>query len=269
MRNVSIFVSLIVITITILFQILNLTVNYPALVNKEQFRFEALICTVEIAFVASLTIGGIAYGLLLCALFIFVHQKELEELNYEMSTIRRSDRNLKMKLQNLMIRHQELWININQLNTTFELAFVIAYFGIIWGTSFLYYAYFYVDMPENLRIWVLALMIVFSFVCIIFGCLLCCIAFSMQNGFQEIRQFSICHLELERKLKILNFMKRFGKVSLCLTIGGFFCVNKRIPLKMATTLHSVFSGLLKLKNVSRIPRSCQIFTNISHSNENG
>ncbi|XP_023211513.1 uncharacterized protein LOC111614373 [Centruroides sculpturatus] len=63
-------------------------------------------------------------------------------------------------------------------------------------------------------------------------------------------------------------MKRFGKVSLCLTIGGFFCVNKRIPQKMATTLHSVFSGLLKLNNESRIRRSCQIFTNISHSNEN-
>ncbi|XP_023215394.1 uncharacterized protein LOC111618163 isoform X2 [Centruroides sculpturatus] len=216
-----------------------------------------------------LSIGGIAYGLLLAALFVLILQKEFEELNYEMSTIRRSDRNLKMKLQNSMIRHQELWIYMNQLNTKFELAFVLAYFGIIWGTSFLYYAYLYIDMPWIFRIWVLALMIVFSFICIICGCLLCCIAFTMQNGFQDVRQFAICHLELERKLKILNFMKRFGKVSLCLTIGGFFCVNKRIPQKMATTLHSVFSGLLKLKNESRIRRSCQIFTNISHSNENG
>ncbi|XP_067133046.1 uncharacterized protein [Centruroides vittatus] len=267
MRNVSLFISLIVITLTIAFQIFNLTVYYPAVVKKEQFRSEALICTVETGFVTSLTTGGIAHGLLLGALFVLVYQKESEELNYEMSTIRRSDRNLKMKLQNLMIRHQELWICMNQLNTKFQLAVVIVYFGIIWGTSFLYYAYLYVDMPEFFRIWVLALMIVFSFICIICGCLLCCIAFTMQNEFQDIRQFAICNLELERKLKILNFMKRFGEVSLCLTIGGFFCVNKKIPLKMATTLHSVFSGLLKLKNVSKIPRSCQIFTNISHLNK--
>ncbi|XP_023209341.1 uncharacterized protein LOC111612370 [Centruroides sculpturatus] len=185
-----------------------------------------------------------------------------------MSTIRRSDRNLKMNLQTLMNRHQELWIYINQLNTKLELNFVIIYFGIIWGTSFLYYAYLYVDMPSIFKIFMLALMIVISFVCIHCGCVLCCIAFTMRNGFQDIRQFALCHLELERKLKILDFMKRFGKVSLCLTIGGFFCVNKRIPVKMATTLHSVFSGLLKLKNASVIRRNCQIFTNISDSNEN-
>ncbi|XP_023225037.1 uncharacterized protein LOC111626001 [Centruroides sculpturatus] len=101
------------------------------------------------------------------------------------------------------------------------------------------------------------------------GCSLCCIAFTMQNGFQDIRQFAICDLELQQKLKILNFMKRFGKVSLCLSIAGFFCLNKRIPFKMATTLHSVFSGLLKLKNASNVHRSCQqIFTNFSDLNEN-
>ncbi|XP_067132872.1 uncharacterized protein [Centruroides vittatus] len=58
---------------------------------------------------------------------------------------------------------------------------------------------------------------------------------------------------------ILNFMKRFGNVSLCLSIGGLFVIDKKIPLKMAKTLQSVLSGLLKLRNVSNLEKECDNF----------
>ncbi|XP_023210879.1 uncharacterized protein LOC111613765, partial [Centruroides sculpturatus] len=77
---------------------------------------------------------------------------------------------------------------------------------------------------------------------IIFG------VFQMQTSFQDIRKFSECDLSLEQKLKILNFMKRFGKASLCLSIKGYFNVTKKFPVKMANALHSIFSGLLKLRS---------------------
>ncbi|XP_067121560.1 uncharacterized protein [Centruroides vittatus] len=72
----------------------------------------------------------------------------------------------------------------------------------------------------------------------------------MQTSFQDIRRFSACDLSLEQKLKILNFMKRFGKVSLCISIRGYFNVTKKFPVKMGNTLHSIFSGLLKLKSAT-------------------
>ncbi|XP_023236579.1 uncharacterized protein LOC111635744 [Centruroides sculpturatus] len=105
----------------------------------------------------------------------------------------------------------------------------------------------------------LGMCIVLTLICIYWGCLLCCFAFTMQNGFQDICQFAVCNLKLEQKLKILDFMKRFGKVSLCLWIGGFFVINKKIPFKMAKTLQSVFSGLLKLRNVSNLKKECDNF----------
>ncbi|XP_023212748.1 uncharacterized protein LOC111615580 isoform X2 [Centruroides sculpturatus] len=73
----------------------------------------------------------------------------------------------------------------------------------------------------------------------------------MQTSFQDIRRFANCDLSLEQKLKMLNFMKRFGKVSLCLSANDYFNVTKKFPIKMASSLYSVFSGLLNLRTASR------------------
>ncbi|XP_023239352.1 uncharacterized protein LOC111637978 [Centruroides sculpturatus] len=234
-RNVSLSVSFIVILFTIIFQIVNLNVYYPAFEKKQYFHFEALMCTVEFGFVTTIIIGGVAHALLLIGMVICVSYTEFEELCSEFCIIRSSDRNLRRKLQDLMNRHQDLWTFINQWNTKFSIVSGVFYFGIIWGTSFLYYAYFYIHMHEFLRIWIFMLMITLSFICIICCCFLCCIAFTMQSGFQDIRRFVNCDLNLRQKLKVLNFIKRFGKVSLCLLIGGFYNVNKRIPLKISPT----------------------------------
>ncbi|XP_023229515.1 uncharacterized protein LOC111629837 isoform X2 [Centruroides sculpturatus] len=114
-----------------------------------------------------------------------------------------------------------------------------------------------------------AMSIVFTFICINMGCALCCMAFTMQNAFQDIRQFAVCNLKPEQKLKILDFMKRFGKVSLCLTVGGFFVVDKKVPFKMVKTLQSVFSGLSKLRNVLNMKKGCDknLITNYTYYNE--
>ncbi|XP_023226981.1 uncharacterized protein LOC111627629 [Centruroides sculpturatus] len=202
-RKVSLYVSFIAILLAIVFQIVNLNVYYPAFAKKQHFQFEALICTVAYGFVTTLTIGGMTHGILLVALVMHVSYREFEDVCSDFCVIRCSDRNLRKKLQDLMIRHQELWTFINQLNTKFGMILEVVYFGIIWGTSFLYYAYLYIHMYGILRIWIFMLIIVLSFVCIIWGCFLCCIAFTMQNGFQDIRQFSTCDLDLPQQLKVI------------------------------------------------------------------
>ncbi|XP_023234193.1 uncharacterized protein LOC111633794 [Centruroides sculpturatus] len=111
-------------------------------------------------------------------------------------------------------------------------------------------------------------MILFTCISIIAGCLLCSLAFTMENTFQDIRQFAGCDIGENQKRKILNFMKRFGKVSLCLTIGIFLIIDKRIPLKMAKTLHSVFSGFKKLKSISNEEQNCSQIYKINFTETN-
>ncbi|XP_023242944.1 uncharacterized protein LOC111641063 [Centruroides sculpturatus] len=87
--------------------------------------------------------------------------------------------------------------------------------------------------------------------CVLVGFLASAFTSSMQTSFQDIRRFAQCDLKLEQKLKIVNFMKRFGKASLCLSINGFFDVTKKFPIKMYSAVHSVYSRLINLTTVSK------------------
>ncbi|XP_023242943.1 uncharacterized protein LOC111641062 [Centruroides sculpturatus] len=88
-------------------------------------------------------------------------------------------------------------------------------------------------------------------ICVLVGFLLSTFTSTMQTSFQDIRRFAQCDLKFEQKLKIVNFMKRFGKASLCLSINGFFDVTKMFPIKMYSAVHSVYSRLINLTTVSK------------------
>ncbi|XP_067130167.1 uncharacterized protein [Centruroides vittatus] len=220
-NNAALFVSCFVIFFFVAYLYLTLVISYPALVSKQKFEV-----------------------------------KEYEELLNEMYAIRKDDINLELKLKNFMMHHEELWIFVQQFNTKLNYLFAIIYFGILWSTSFVYYAFLFLEIFETIRYFLFVLLIICTLLCVISGCLLCSLAFTMQNAFQDIRQFADCSLQLEEKLKIIDFMKRFGKVPLRLSMAGFYHIDKKIILKMASTLHSVFSGLLKLKRVTRIKTNC-------------
>ncbi|XP_067134495.1 uncharacterized protein [Centruroides vittatus] len=181
---------------------------------------------------------------------------EFKQLIQDFSLVRRSDKQFYFKLRTLMLRHEELWNFVSQLNTKFSYPSFAMYLGFICATSFSYYALFFIDVNDAIRLAFLALVVIFTFTCVIAACLLCSFAFSMQNAFQDIRQFATSNLHREEKLKILNFMKRFGKVSLSFMIGGIYPVTKRIPIKVASNLHSFFSAFMKLKGISKEEGVC-------------
>ncbi|XP_067118153.1 uncharacterized protein [Centruroides vittatus] len=106
-------------------------------------------------------------------------------------------------------------------------------------------------MKFALKILICIICAVMSFICVLVGFLASAFTSIMQTSFQDIRRFAQCDLKLEQKLKIVNFMKRFGKASLCLSINGFFDVTKKFPVKMSSALYSVFSSLLKFRTVSK------------------
>ncbi|XP_067122977.1 uncharacterized protein [Centruroides vittatus] len=96
---------------------------------------------------------------------------------------------------------------------------------------------------------------------LLFGCLIIAYLLSrftaaMQNNFQDIRRFADCNLTLEQKLKILNFMKRFGKASLLVSLEDYFSITKKFPIKMANCMHSIYSSLLNLRSVEENKRKC-------------
>ncbi|XP_067118139.1 uncharacterized protein [Centruroides vittatus] len=158
--------------------------------------------------------------------------------------------NLETELEEIMTQHNELWNCVKQLNGPFNYVLTILYGSLLTETSLLYYVLIYSKMEFALKIIIFILCAELSVICVIAGFLASAFTSTMQTSFQDIRRFAQCDLKLEQKLKIVNFMKRFGKASLCFTVNGFFDVTKKFPVKMSSALDSVYSGLLNLRTVS-------------------
>ncbi|XP_023212310.1 fatty acyl-CoA reductase 1-like [Centruroides sculpturatus] len=71
------------------------------------------------------------------------------------------------------------------------------------------------------------------------------------GSFQEIRKFSYLQICITKKLKILNFMKRFGRIPLGMSCGDFFVITRKTPLKASEALHSAFSIVCDVRKSSR------------------
>ncbi|XP_067131486.1 uncharacterized protein [Centruroides vittatus] len=201
-------------------------------------------------------IGGFVYGLLIVAILVFVAENEFENLVQELSLIKKNDVDLKSRLDQFMMHHQEMWTFVEQFNGKINIVLAIAYFGITFSTCFFYYIFLFVEISNMLRYGILAAAVFCMFVCIILACFLCCFAFTMQNAFRDIRVFTQSDLELEQKLKILDFMKRFGKFPMRLSLCDVYTIDRKIPIKMASTLYSIFSYLLKIRNISVGKKRC-------------
>lgn len=67
-------------------------------------------------------------------------------------------------------------------------------------------------------------------------------------------------------MKILNFMKRYGKMPLGISIGGFFFVNKKIFIRMMSGFYSFLSTLIQL-NTTNNKKTCHSrqFLNVTSS----
>ncbi|XP_067118135.1 uncharacterized protein [Centruroides vittatus] len=159
--------------------------------------------------------------------------------------------NLETELEEIMTQHNELWNYVKQLNGPFNYVLTILYGSLLTETSLLYYILIYSKTEFALKIIIFIICAGLSVICFFVGFLASAFTSAMQTSFQDIRRFAQCDLKLEQKLKIVNFMKRFGKASLCLSINGFFDVTKKFPVKMCSALHSVYSNLLNFRTVSK------------------
>ncbi|XP_023238301.1 uncharacterized protein LOC111637114 [Centruroides sculpturatus] len=199
------------------------------------------------------SIGGLIFITLLQLLFLSFIDKEYEQLFDNLLLIRRNNPSLVSSLNSFMVQHEQIWKIVEEFKVKFGYPFLCNYVFIVFSTSYYYYMYFFRETVDRVANIYLELSIISTIVCVIYGLKLSSLSFKMQNGFQDIRLFAVSDTSVE----ILNFMKRFGKVPLVLSMGGFFYITKRFPIKMFSSLHSVFSGLLKLRTISYRNGNCK------------
>ncbi|XP_023238300.1 uncharacterized protein LOC111637111 [Centruroides sculpturatus] len=215
--------------INVLFQLINVLYIFPNLEKQQQFN----------------------------ELFFVMLKKGFLNLSKDLYLVKLNNCNLEAKLWSIINRHAALWEVVEQINTKINYSFLMYYVIITFGTSFFYYMYLFISINAVLRLVVAMATVLCTILCILYGLILCSFTFTMHNSFQDIRRFAAVSLSLERKLYFLDFMKRFGKISLRLSIGGFFYVTKRFPIRIANTLYTVFSGLLKSREVSYKRKYCK------------
>ncbi|XP_023213347.1 uncharacterized protein LOC111616154 isoform X2 [Centruroides sculpturatus] len=119
-----------------------------------------------------------------------------------------------------MAQHDELWRFTDHLNGPFNYVLTILYGILLLETSLLYFALIFSKMKFALKLFYSSMCLSFTFLCIVAGFLFSAFTSTMQTSFQDIRRFAGCDLKLEQKLK------------------------------MGSSLHTIFSGLLNIKKVS-------------------
>ncbi|XP_023229585.1 uncharacterized protein LOC111629887 [Centruroides sculpturatus] len=242
---------------TIAIQLLNVFLMYPSIENRKKFQYEALFCSMEVGIWICIFVGGFIHFTYLLNLIVIIVMKLFKNVSDDLYFVEKDDDDLRLKLHVTMIQHAELWNFTTQFNGVFNYPLTILYGCFLVETSLLYYITAFVEMEFTCKVLACILNCLFTCGCLLMGFCLSTFTSIIQTSFQDIGRFVDCDLSLEEKLKILNFMKRFGKASLCLTINGYFNVTKKFPVKMASTPHSMFSGILRLSGVSEDKSSCQ------------
>ncbi|XP_023241677.1 uncharacterized protein LOC111639945 [Centruroides sculpturatus] len=217
----------------------------------ESYTYEPLFCCIEVGLAGTFLVGGIMYLSLFIILLMYTLMKVFEKVSENLYLLKKNSPNLKSELEKIIIQHDELWNFANQLNGPFNDILTILYGTLLMETSLLYFLFSVILNDFWIRMICSTLCASFTFYCTVLGFLFSAFTSTMQTSFQDIRRFADCNLRLEEKLKILNFMKRYGKESLCLTCRDYFKITKKFPVKMGSSLDSIFSGLENMKEATK------------------
>ncbi|XP_067123219.1 uncharacterized protein [Centruroides vittatus] len=219
--------------------------------EKRIIQDESIFCSIQVGIWMTVITGGIVYLAFFINLIIVTLTTAFQNVSEELYILTKDNANLNLELEEIMAQHHEIWTYTNQLNGPFNYVLTIVYAALLTETSLLYFIAIFSKMEFALKVFIFLICALITFGCIVFAFLMSVLTSNMQTSFQDIRRFADCDLSLKQKLKMLNFMKRFGKASLCISMNDYFNVTKKFPVKMARSLYSVFSGLLNLKTTSK------------------
>ncbi|XP_023232396.1 uncharacterized protein LOC111632241 [Centruroides sculpturatus] len=159
------------------------------------------------------------------------------------------------RLNGLMNKHTELLYLVEDVNDKLVLFLPIVYGYLMYMSCFSMCAFFFVNMSISIKI-LFALM---SITCISgtlsLGYFASRFTAKIYGKLNEMETLSSANLSLEDKLKLLDFMKRFSKVPIGISVGGFFHVKKNVIIRVLTAMESMISTLNSLSSKSNT-KSC-------------
>lgn len=216
---------------------------------------EAVFCTVLLNLTVSFIIIEAALITLQSFLVFWIMYKKLDQLSKDFNKIERNPSFLKFRLDELIYKHTEILYLIEDINDFSEYIAPIVYSYCIYQTCFCICIVLFMEMTIQMKI---LFIVLFCFLCsafFIIGHLLSRFTAQIYGEFKNMQIFSSSNLGLKEKLKILDFMKRFSKTPIGISVGGFFHVKKNIVIRMIAGMESVLSALISLAQEKKV-NSC-------------
>ncbi|XP_023241595.1 uncharacterized protein LOC111639879 [Centruroides sculpturatus] len=218
--------------------------------------YEVVFCNIQTGIGTIYGIGGFIHNCIIIGIIIYIIIISFINLSKQHLLLQRNNRHLSHEIESIIISHDQLWTFTSHVNNAHNLSYFVNYFSILLETCLAIYSLLFIKMNYAVTLVFFIVALVLCIGCLVVAYLLSRCTAAMQNNFQDIRRFADCNLALEQKLKILNFMKRFGKASLLISLKDYFNVTKKFPIKMANCIHSIYSSLLNLRSVGEEKPKC-------------
>ncbi|XP_023216816.1 uncharacterized protein LOC111619337 [Centruroides sculpturatus] len=207
---------------------------------------EFLLCNIDWALLLLFLVGQNACILFLLYNYLLLLFNGFNALSNKLDVLPRGRSMIKDLIVYIIEEHTELMENVRNANNQLDMYFPIVYCSSLYGFSILVTITLFYDLPAEFKLLAFFLIInaIFGFMIMSLG--LSKFTSSIYGNFNEINKFSSCRFSLVFKLKMLNFMKRFGKTPIGISFGGFYRVKRDFPIKMMSSLYSILSALIEL-----------------------
>ncbi|XP_023229928.1 uncharacterized protein LOC111630132 [Centruroides sculpturatus] len=226
---------------------------------------EFLLCNIDWALLLCFLGGQTVSIIFLLYYYFLVLFIGFNALSSKLDVVPRGRSMIKDLIVYVIEEHTELMENIRNVNNKLEMYFPAIYCINLYGFSILITISLFYDLPSEFKLvaFVIIIYAFFEFMIISFG--LSRFTSSIYGNFNEINKFSSCRFSLVFKLKMLNFMKRFGKTPFGISFGGFFRVKRNFPIKMLSSLYSILSALIELAKKNKSTK-CTSLRSLNASN---
>lgn len=220
---------------------------YPHLIGIPVTPWKALFCTVYISSMISfLYIEIMLFTFQLSVICWLVH-KRFEQLSVDFIEIKKDPIDLRWRLNDLMNKHEELLYAIEEMNDVYEIIAPGIYGYFILEVTLCICVILYMrGMTDMVKMLCFSIALILSSTMSVLSFYISRFTGQIYGAFKEMEIFSSANLHLGDKLKLLDFMKRFAKASIGVSVGGFFHIKKNFFIRMTSTVESFLSSVTSL-----------------------
>ncbi|XP_067141155.1 uncharacterized protein [Centruroides vittatus] len=202
--------------------------------------------------------GQILYLVSIGSTIVFIMQKRYLLLSEEITKITVKELYLQDKLQEMLQNQVELWGYWRMINEKWDVLLPFVYTSFLYATSFVWYATLFVKLYPTIRIVCTTVSLLFLFGLIAFCWALSHLTSVMYDNFISIEKVSSANLPLTFKFKINDFMKRYGKIPLGISVGGFFHVKRDFLIRVISAVYSTFSSCIQVSGILKKETKCMM-----------